>query len=129
MDNFDFEADTRSIMDASNEVPVSLCMQPLFKIISAAEIAFSKFYHGAPKRYAKTKAAWFNQPQSIIYGGISQHHDSVGNMCGDLNGMAGGAKCDDDGEHSLSPNFGCSTDLGEAEQSEETLPFIYAISK
>jgi acetone carboxylase alpha subunit len=129
IDQFDFLTDPNSILDASQEVPVSLCMQPLFKTITAAELAFSKLYFGAPVRYAKTKAGWFNQPQSIIYGGINQHHDSVGNMCGDLNGMAGGARCDADGEHSLAPNFGAKTDIGESEAAEEGLPFIYAVSK
>ena len=129
LDCFEFETDPDSIVDASNEVPVSLCMQPLFKALTAIELAFSKFYYGASTRYSKTKAAWFNQPQTIIYGGINQHFDSVGNMCGELNGMAGGAKFDDDGEHSLAPVFGAMTDLGESEETEEGLPFIYAISK
>jgi len=128
-DCFEFVTDPDSILDASKEVPVGLCMQPLFKTLTASELAFSKFYHGAPVRYAKTKAGWFNQPQSIIYGGLNQHHDSVGNMCGELNAMAGGAKFDDDGEHSITPNFGAYTDTGETELSEEGLPFIYAISK
>lgn len=129
LDSFEFIAPPNSICNASADVPVALCIQPMFKSITATEIAFSKFYFGAPKRYGKTKAAWFNQPQSIIYGGINQHLDSVGNMCGDLNGMAGGAKHDGDGEHSISPCFGAATDTGEAEHAEESLPFIYAIGK
>jgi N-methylhydantoinase B/oxoprolinase/acetone carboxylase alpha subunit len=129
IDQFEFVTDPGSLLDSSAAVPVALCMQPAFKGITATEIAFSKFYYGAPQRYARTKAGWFNQPQSIIYGGINQHHDSVGNMCGDLNGMAGGARCDADGEHSLAPNFGAKTDIGESENAEEGLPFIYALSK
>lgn len=128
-DCFDFVTDPGSLVDASNQVPVALCMQPLFKVITATEIAFSKFYYGASKRYARVKAGWFNQPQSIIYGGINQHMDSVGNMCGDLNGMAGGARCDMDGEHSMSPNFGSYCDIGEGEEAEEGLPFVRMISK
>lgn len=129
IDHFDFVADPGTIVDCSPLVPVALCIQPMFKAITAAEIAFAKFYYGAPRRYARTKAAWFNQPISIIYGGFNQHNDSVGNMCAELNGMAGGAKYDEDGEHSLAPNFGSTTDIGEAELVEEALPFIYAISK
>ena len=129
IDRFEFLTDPNSLVDASPAVPVALCMQPAFKCITASEIAFSKFYYGAPKRYAKTKAGWFNQPQGVIYGGINQHMDSVGNMCGDLNGMAGGAKSDGDGEHSLSPNFGAATDIGEAEAAEENLPFVCVMSK
>ncbi|MEM1141462.1 MAG: hydantoinase B/oxoprolinase family protein [Pseudomonadota bacterium] len=129
LDNFEFVAPENSISNASADVPVALCIQPMFKAITSAELAFSKFYYGASKRYGKTKAAWFNQPQSIIYGGVNQHLETVGNMCGDINGMAGGAKFDSDGEHSISPCFGSATDLGEAEDSEANLPFIYAIGK
>ena len=129
IDQFEFMTDSKSLMDSSPEVPVALSMQPMFKVITGTELAFSKLYYGSPVRYAKTKAAWFNQPAAIIYGGVNQHHDSVGNMCADLNGMAGGAKCDEDGEHSLAPNFGARTDIGEAEASEEGLPFVCAISK
>lgn len=129
VDHFDFLTDPDSILDSDYEVPVALCMQPAFKVISGLELAMSKFYYGAPRKYAKIKAGWFNQPQTIIYGGLSQHMDSVGNMCGDLNGMAGGARSDADGEHSIAPNFGACTDIGEAEQAEEGLPFIYAIGR
>ncbi|QQD17938.1 hydantoinase B/oxoprolinase family protein [Spongiibacter nanhainus] len=129
IDCFEFETDPGTIPDCGNDVPVALCVQPMFKVMTASEIAFAKFYFGAPHRYGKTKAGWFNQPAAIIYGGINQHEDSVGNMCGDLNGMAGGAKCDEDGEHSIAPCFGANVDIGESEDAEEQLPYIYAISK
>jgi N-methylhydantoinase B/oxoprolinase/acetone carboxylase alpha subunit len=128
-DCFEFNYEPNSINSCGPDVPTALCMQPGFKMITATEIAFGKFYHGMPKRYGKTKGGWFNQPQAIIYGGYNQHMDSVGNVCGELNGMAGGAKYDGDGEHSLTPNFGGPTDIGEAEAAEENLPFIYVISK
>lgn len=129
IDCFEFITDPGTIPDCSDQVPVALCVQPMFKIMTAAELAFAKLYFGAPKQYGKTKAGWFNQPAAIIYGGINQHQDSCGNMCGDLNGMAGGAKCDEDGEHSIAPCFGANVDIGESEEAEEQLPFIYAISK
>ncbi|WP_295870804.1 hydantoinase B/oxoprolinase family protein [uncultured Zhongshania sp.] len=129
IDCFEFITDPGSIADCSDQVPVALCIQPMFKIMTAAELAFAKLYFGAPKKYGKTKAGWFNQPAAIIYGGVTQHQDSCGNMCGDLNGMAGGAKCDEDGEHSIAPCFGANVDIGESEDAEEKLPFIYAISK
>ncbi|WP_269620704.1 hydantoinase B/oxoprolinase family protein [Zhongshania sp. BJYM1] len=129
IDCFEFITDPGTIADCSNEVPVALCIQPMFKIMTAAELAFAKLYFGAPVKYGKTKAGWFNQPAAIIYGGVTQHQDSCGNMCGDLNGMAGGAKCDEDGEHSIAPCFGANVDIGESEEAEEQLPFIYAISK
>lgn len=129
IDCFEFVTQPGTIPDCSDQVPVALCVQPMFKIMTATEIAFSKFYYGSPKQYAKIKAGWFNQPAAIIYGGINQHNDSCGNMCGDLNGMAGGAKSDGDGEHSIAPCFGANVDIGESEEAEEKLPFIYAISK
>ncbi|MAZ87386.1 MAG: acetone carboxylase subunit alpha [Cellvibrionaceae bacterium] len=129
IDCFEFVLDENTVVAASELVPTALSMQVMFKIVTACEIAMSKFYYGAPTRYANTKAGWFNQPQAVMYGGINQHHDSVGNMCGDLNGMAGGAKFNEDGEHSIAPNFGCRTDTGESEEAEEGLPFVSVISK
>jgi N-methylhydantoinase B/oxoprolinase/acetone carboxylase alpha subunit len=128
-DCFKIVTEPDTINNCSQAVPTALCMQAAFKMITATEIAMAKFYHGAPRRYAKTKAGWFNQPQSIIYGGLNQYMDSVGNMCGELNGMGGGARFDCDGEHSLAPCFGGPTDLGETEAAEDKLPFIYALSK
>ncbi|WP_296660106.1 hydantoinase B/oxoprolinase family protein [Paraburkholderia sp.] len=129
VDCVDVLTDRNSLLDCDNEVPVALCMMAAFKAISSYELAFSKFYYGVPRRYGKVKAAWFNQPQMVIYGGLTQHFDTVGNACADLNGMGGGAKCDEDGEHSPSPNFGAYTDLGEAEHTEQNLPYISVISK
>ena len=129
VDNFDVLTDPDSFVDCDNEVPVALCMQPSFKLVTAIEQAFGKLVYGLPKRHATVKGGWFNQPQTIIFGGLNQHMDSVGNVCGDINGMAGGAKCDADGEHSMTPNFGVYTDTGESEHAEEGLPFVYAISK
>lgn len=129
INQFDFVFDEGSMLNCSMAVPIALCMVTGFKYSTASEIAFSKLYYGAPKRYGKTKAGWFNQAQAIIYGGINQHYESVGNMCCDINGMGGAAKFDGDGEHSVAPFFGAAVDVGESEHMEENLPYIYAISK
>jgi N-methylhydantoinase B/oxoprolinase/acetone carboxylase alpha subunit len=129
INRFDIITDPRSLVDASCDVPIALCMQSFFKVITALEIAFAKATYGLPKRYSNIKAPWFNQPTSFIYGGITQHFDSVGNVCGDLNGMAGGAKFNADGEHSISPNFSAMVDSGECEDCEENLPFQYLLGK
>lgn len=131
IDNFEFITDPGSILDCDLEVPVALCMNTFFKLMSCVEMALAKFTYGLPAqhRYTKVRAGWFNQPSAIIYGGLSQHFDSVGNVCGDLNGMGGGAKSDGDGEHSIAPSFAAAVDTGESEHLEDNLPFIYAISK
>lgn len=131
LDNFDLITDPLTVVDCDNEVPTCLCMQALFKIMTATEIGLPKFTYGLPTeyRYGKVHGGWYNQPASIIYGGINQHLNMVGNICADLNGMAGGAKCDEDGEHSIAPSFAAFVDVGESEQTEENLPFVYAISK
>ncbi|MGD0074047.1 MAG: hydantoinase B/oxoprolinase family protein [Candidatus Binataceae bacterium] len=120
--------DRGSICDAHN-APCSLNMQAFFKGITMMHVALTKLGFSVPEKHARVIAPWFNQPLTFIYGGVTQHMQQVGNLCGDINGMAGGAKCDDDGEHSISPNFAPYLDIGESELVEEDLPFLHFISK
>ena len=120
--------DRASICDAQ-DAPASLNMQAFFKGITMMHMALTKLGFSVPEKYAGVIAPWFNQPLTFIYGGITQHSQQVGNLCGDINGMAGGAKWDDDGEHSISPNFAPYLDIGESELIEEDLPFLHFISK
>jgi acetone carboxylase alpha subunit len=129
INNFEIITDEKSLADAGNDMPIALCMQVIFKVITSIEVAFAKATYSLPKRYANIKAPWFNQPVSFIYGGVTQHNDMVGNCCADLNGMPGGAKCNADGEHSIAPNFSSMVDSGECEDSEENLPFQYIVAK
>lgn len=131
INRFEFLSDPASLANASNEVPIALSMQIIFKIITAVEVAFAKATYSLPKerRYSTTHAPWFNQPQTIIYGGITQHSDMVGNTCADINSMPGGARCNADGEHSIAANFAAMTDCGECEDAEEGLPFQYMLGK
>ena len=120
--------DPGSILDAQN-APVALSMQPFFKAITAMHVALTKLGFSVAEKRARPIAPWFNQPLTFIYGGLTQHMQQVGNICADINGMPGGAKWDDDGEHSIAPNFAAYVDCGESELTEEELPFLYFTSK
>lgn len=121
--------DPESVYDASYDVPIALNMHCTFKVITAVEILFAKLTHALPEKHATIKAPWYNQPAGILYGGETQHGNSVGNVCADLNGMSGGARHCRDGEHSLSPNFAAMVDTGETEFMEEFLPYVNFVSK
>jgi N-methylhydantoinase B/oxoprolinase/acetone carboxylase alpha subunit len=120
--------DPASIMDA-RDVPVALNMQVFFKGITMMHVALTKLGFSVPEKHGRPIAPWFNQPLTFIYGGVTQHQQQVGNLCADINGMPGGAKWDDDGEHSIAPNFAAYVDCGESELTEEEFPFLYFISK
>lgn len=129
IENLDIITDPESIVNASYGVPIALNMHSMFKVITAVEVLMSKFSYSLPKRYATIKAPWYNQPAGMMYGGETQHGSTVGNLCADLNGMGGGARCHHDGEHSISPNFAAMVDTGECELMEEDLPYINFTSK
>lgn len=129
LEPIDFVTDPQSLCDATRHVPTALNMQVLFKGITLTHLAAAKFYFPAREKFGKVIAPWFNQPVTFIYGGITQNSEMTGNVCADLNGMPGGAHWDDDGEHSLTPNFAAMTDCGETELTELDLPFMQLISK
>ena len=74
-------------------------------------------------------APWFNQINTFLWGGITQHGDQVGNLCADLNGMGGGAKAFRDGEDAVSPLFCAMADTAEQEVMEEEVPFMQLVAK
>ena len=82
-----------------------------------------------PKRFTAVSAASYNQPATMIYGGITQHDEITGNFCADINGNGTGGREDKDGEHSLAPIFGYMADTGEMELVEEELPLIRLVSQ
>jgi predicted unusual protein kinase regulating ubiquinone biosynthesis (AarF/ABC1/UbiB family)/N-methylhydantoinase B/oxoprolinase/acetone carboxylase alpha subunit len=129
LQHFDFEFDPNSMMACTYDVPIAMNVQTGFKCITAAEILFSKLSYGLPNKYASIKAPWYNQPAGMMYGGITQHGHEVGNVCADLNGMAGGARWNRDGEHSICANFAQMCDIGESEGTEEDLPVVMLSSK
>ena len=129
LDPVDIIATEGSMVRATRDVPTCLNMQIFFKAITCAQTALLKLGFGAPRHYGMPIAPWFNQVVSFIYGGITQHHEHTGNLCADLNGMPGGAKWNEDGQHSMAPNFAAYVDTGETELIEEDLPFVQLISK
>jgi N-methylhydantoinase B/oxoprolinase/acetone carboxylase alpha subunit len=129
LDPVDIIATEGSMVYATRDVPTCLNMQIFFKTITCTQMALLKLGFGAPRHYGVPIAPWFNQVVSFLYGGITQHHEQTGNLCADLNGMPGGAKWNEDGQHSMAPNFAAYVDTGETELIEEDLPFVQIISK
>ena len=82
-----------------------------------------------PEKYGSVIAPWFNQINTFLFGGITQHGEFVGNVCADLNGMGGGARAYRDGEHSMAPFFAAMADIGEQEIIEEDVPFLQLTSQ
>jgi acetone carboxylase alpha subunit len=78
-----------------------------FTGFTAGQHAVAKFLYSCPEKYTEVHApTWYNMIVTFIYGGVSQHGETlVGNLCADLNGMGGGARADRDGEHALAPIF------------------------
>ncbi len=116
--------DRNSILDAEGEMPQSMSLMPLFKGCVVWNIPMAKLSYGLPRRYSAIIAPQYDQAATFIYGGLTQHGDVTGNFCADINGNGQGARCDADGEHSISPVFGFMCDTGEHEIAEEDTPII-----
>jgi N-methylhydantoinase B/oxoprolinase/acetone carboxylase alpha subunit len=89
----------------------------------------AKFLYSCPEKFTKVHAPTFNMINTFIWGGVSQHGETLGNLCADLNGMGAGAVSDRDGEHALAPIFATMADIGEQELNEEEVPFLQLVSK
>ncbi len=129
IEHFDFVADPKSLLNCSYDVPNAQNVSTGFKIITATEVLMSKLGFQVPRKFAAIKAPWYNQPAGMMYGGETQHGHEVGNICADLNGMAGGARWNRDGEHSMCANFAQMNDIGESEDTEEGMPVVMFSSK
>ncbi|MCO5130032.1 MAG: hydantoinase B/oxoprolinase family protein [Xanthobacteraceae bacterium] len=121
---FDFLFDENSLINGSFDTPQAMSLIPLFKTMTIACIPMAKFNYGLPHRYTAIVAPQYDQPASLIYGGLTQHREYVGNFCADINGMGQGGRAHRDGEHSVSPPFAAHCDLGEIELMEEDLPIV-----
>jgi N-methylhydantoinase B/oxoprolinase/acetone carboxylase alpha subunit len=104
-------------------------LQASFRGFSAFQSLYGKMQFSTPNKYSNVVANWFNQINTFLWGGITQHGDTVGNLCADLNGMPGGAKPFKDGEDSVSPLFCAMADTAEQEVMEEEVPFMQLVSK
>lgn len=129
LQHFDVIADPKSMVNCSYEAPNAMNVMTGFKLITAMEVLMSKLCFSVPTKYATIKAPWYNQPAGMMYGGETQYGHEVGNICADLNGMAGGARANRDGEHSICANFAQMNDIGESEDTEEDLPVVMLSSK
>ena len=121
---FDFIFDKNSLINGSFDTPQAMSLIPLFKTMTLACIPMAKFNYGLPHRYTAIVAPQYDQPATLIYGGLTQHSEYTGNFCADINGMGQGGRAHRDGEHSVSPPFAAHCDLGEIELMEEDLPMV-----
>lgn len=115
--------------DASYDAPMGQSLQASFRGFSAAQALYSRISFSTPKKYSNVVSSWFNQINTFLWGGITQHGDVVGNLCADINGMPGGAKPFHDGEDSLSNTYAAMSDMAEQEVMEEEVPFMQLVSK
>ena len=121
--------DPHSIVNCSYDAPNSQSLMSIFTGFTAGQHAVAKFLYSCPEKYTKVHAPTFNMINTFIWGGVSQHGETLGNLCADLNGMGAGAVSDRDGEHALAPIFATMADIGEQELNEEEVPFLQLVSK
>jgi acetone carboxylase, alpha subunit len=120
----EFMFDRNSLVNGSFETPQAMSLIPLFKAMTIACIPMAKLSYMLPHRYTAMVAPQYDQPATLIYGGLTQHGEQVGNFCADINGMGQGGRSHRDGEHSVSPPFAAGCDIGEIELMEEEIPIV-----
>lgn len=121
--------DPHSIVNCSYDAPNSQSLMSIFTGFTAGQHAVAKFLYSCPEKFTKVHAPTFSMINTFIWGGVSQHGETLGNLCADLNGMGAGATADRDGEHALAPIFATMADIGEQELNEEEVPFLQLVSK
>jgi acetone carboxylase alpha subunit len=121
--------DDCSLLNSSVETPNAMSLLAIFRAFSLPAVTLAKAQYCMPKRFTAVAAASYNQPATMIYGGLTQHDEITGNFCADINGNGTGGREDKDGEHSISPIFGYMADTGEMELVEEELPLIRLVSQ
>jgi acetone carboxylase alpha subunit len=129
MSCIDIISDEGTWADASYDAPMGQSLQASFRGFSALQGSFAKLQFSTPDKHANVVAPWFNQINTFLWGGVTQHGDVVGNLCADLNGMPGGARPFKDGEDAISPIFCAMADTAEQEVMEEEVPFMQLVSK
>lgn len=122
-------SDEHTWTDAGYDAPMGQSLQASFRAFSALQNPWAKIQFSTPEKYSNVIAPWFNQINTFLWGGVTQHGDQVGNLCADLNGMGGGAKAFRDGEDAVSPLFCAMADTAEQEVMEEEVPFMQLVSK
>lgn len=122
-------SDEHTWADAGYDAPMGQSLQSSFRGFSALQTSWAKLQYSNPEKFSNVIAPWFNQINTFLWGGVTQHGDQVGNLCADLNGMGGGAKAFRDGEDAVSPLFCAMADTAEQEVMEEEVPFMQLVSK
>lgn len=123
------EFDKNSLIASSSAAPNAMSLISVFRAFSMPTSCMSKLIYCMPKRYSAINAPAYNQPATFVYGGLTQHHEIVGNFCADINGNGTGGREDKDGEHALAPLFGYMADIGEYELAEEELPYVRLVAQ
>ncbi|MDN5937388.1 MAG: hydantoinase B/oxoprolinase family protein [Salinisphaera sp.] len=121
--------DPKSAVNSSYDTPNAQSMMTFFPAFCTAQKAIAHLIYPSQQKYTKVVAPWFCMISTFIYGGVTQRGEVVGNLCADLNGMGGGARADQDGEHGIAPIFASMSDTGEQEINEEEVPFLQLVSK
>lgn len=119
-----FVVDDHSIYNAAFDVPNAQSMMTFFPAFTVGQMCVAKFLYNSPEKATNVVAPWYNMIQTCIYGGVTQHGETVGNLAADLNGMPGGARDGIDGEHSIAPIFAAMAEQGEQELIEEEVPLM-----
>ena len=122
-------SDEHTWADAGYDAPMGQSLQASFRGFSALQSPWAKLQFANPEKFSNVIAPWFNQINTFLWGGVTQHGDQVGNLCADLNGMPGGAKPFLDGEDAVSPLFCAMADTAEQEVMEEEVPFMQLVAK
>ena len=129
MNSIDVLTDRGSCIDPTDDAPLGQSLQSIFKTFGVVQALFGKMMFSCPEKYGSVIAPWFNQINTFLFGGVTQHGEFVGNVCADLNGMGGGARAYRDGEPAMAPFFAAMADTGEQEIIEEDVPFLQLNSK
>lgn len=122
---FKFKVPKKSVVNASNDVPIALGVNIGVAYNSLIQGMLSKFLYSAERRYTKIMAPYYSNLDGLGFGGITQNGEMVANLSSDVNGMPIGAREDMDGEHSMMLTASAMSDLGEQELFEEELPGMH----
>jgi|SoiMethySBSTD1v2_1073268.scaffolds.fasta_scaffold39429_4 N-methylhydantoinase B/oxoprolinase/acetone carboxylase alpha subunit len=121
--------DPGSALDPGFDAPLGQSLQGSFMGFSGPQSLLAKLQYSCPEKHSSVMAPWFNEINTFLYGGLTQHGELVGNVCADLNGMGGGARAYRDGEASMAPFFAAMADIGEQELIEDEVPLMQLVSK
>lgn len=118
------KTDQNSFLHCSDDAATAQSMMSIFPAFGGIQHGLPKFLYSAGERATEIIAPWWHMIDTLLYAGITQHGEFVGNIASDINGMSGSARWNRDGEHAISPIFANYVDLGEQELIEEEIPMM-----